>query len=603
MKIPKLHRVCKNNRHVVSRYHNLWAVFAITWMGVVLGGFISPCAHSAPVSGDYMMFQLADKFNDKKAQYIVGRKYYTGSGVSKDLEEAVKYLARSAQQGYDKAQHLLGTMNLYGDGVPTNYLAAYDLLNSAAEQGNTEARFELANLLFHDKYGRKDSQRAIALYEQAAEDRHLGAQYMAGVIYYEGRSTSADKTKGEKWLQLAANNGDKRASEYLTAIKQKATKHTTTASQSSSANSNTSQSTSGEAEKPVNKQFSVLLDNAKSGDVDAQYKAGIAFLNDENTEKNALLSVYWMRKAAEQDHAGAQHKLGTFYRDGIGVAKSESEAIKWFRLAASWGISSAQRDLESLLRKQLIQSENGFSNNQELSKPEHQYLLGMMYIDGNGVEKDPSTAVQWFLKAAQQNHSEAQYQLGQMYKTGLGVKANPSEAKTWLSKAADGGLEKASESLKTMVKAEDQRLLDNDINALTNSPVYAYLQEANNGDINSQYQLGMMYLTGKEVNKDSKKALRYLQLAAEDDHTQAQLQLADLYLVGLEVQKDYFAAAKWFKKAAEQGNAEAQYNLGNLYRKGQGVHKSNSEAVHWYTLAAKQGHLKARNRLGGCRIC
>ncbi|MGD8940790.1 MAG: hypothetical protein PVJ72_15505, partial [Gammaproteobacteria bacterium] len=308
-------------------------------------------------------------------------------------------------------------------------------------------------------------------------------------------------------------------------------------------------------------------------------------------------------KAAEQDHAGAQHKLGTFYRDGIGVAKSESEAIKWFRLAASWGISNAQKDLESLLRKQLIQSENGFNNNPQLSKPEHQYLLGMMYINGSGVEKDPNTALQWFLKAAQQNHSEAQYQLGQMYNTGMGVKANPEEAKTWLSKAAEGGLDKASESLKAIIKAEEQRLLDNDINALANSPVYAYLQKANKGDIDSQFQLGMIYLTGKEVDKDPKKAVRYLQLAAEDDHTKAQLQLADLYLVGLEVEKDYFAAAKWFKKAAEQGNADAQYNLGNLFRKGLGVHKSNSKAVHWYRLAAKQGHMKARNRLGGCRIC
>ena len=190
-----------------------------------------------------------------------------------------------------------------------------------------------------------------------------------------------------------------------------------------------------------------------------------------------------------------------------------------------------------------------------------------------------------------------------MYKTGLGVQANSSQAKTWLSKAADGGLEKASESLKAMMNAEEQRLLENDINALTNSPVYAYLEQANKGDVDSQYKLGMMYLTGDGIGKDSKKAIRYLQLAAEDDHIDAQLQLADLYLVGLELEKDFFAAAKWYKKAAEQGSPDAQYNLGNLYRKGMGVHKSNSKAMKWYRLAAKQGHLKARNRLGGCRMC
>jgi hypothetical protein len=316
------------------------------------------------------------------------------------------------------------------------------------------------------------------------------------------------------------------------------------------------------------------------------------------------VAVKWLRRAAEQDHAGAQYQLGLLYRDGIGVPRSESEAIKWLRLASSWGIAKAKRALDALLRKQLLAREDQFTANPELSSPDAQFALGLMYVNGKGVEKDPNTAAQWFLKAARQNHLEAQYRIGEMYKEGFGVQPNLKKAKAWLSKAANSGMRKASRALEDILKAEEQKILDHELKALKNSPIYPYLFSATQGNLEAKYKVGLMYIEGKKTPKDVTEGIRWLQNAAHHNHTLAQLTLGKIYLEGsYHVEKDYYMAMKWLEKAAAKGEPDAQYFLGNMYRKGLGVNKSSAEAVKWFRLAAKQGHKKARKQLGGCRNC
>ena len=50
-----------------------------------------------------------------------------------------------------------------------------------------------------------------------------------------------------------------------------------------------------------------------------------------------------------------------------------------------------------------------------------QYDLGICYRQGEGVDKDPLTAISWYLKAAEQGHGGAMNNLGIMYDNGIGV--------------------------------------------------------------------------------------------------------------------------------------------------------------------------------------
>ncbi|OIP14533.1 MAG: hypothetical protein AUK53_05240 [Betaproteobacteria bacterium CG2_30_59_46] len=64
----------------------------------------------------------------------------------------------------------------------------------------------------------------------------------------------------------------------------------------------------------------------------------------------------------------------------------------------------------------------------------------------------------------------------------------------------------------------------------------------------------------------------------------AQYNLGVMYYSGDGVKQDYAEAAKWFRMAAEQGDKQAQYYLGSMYLNGEGVKQSESEAQKWYTM-------------------
>jgi TPR repeat protein len=89
------------------------------------------------------------------------------------------------------------------------------------------------------------------------------------------------------------------------------------------------------------------------------------------------------------------------------------------------------------------------------------------------------------------------------------------------------------------------------------------MNEAEQGDENAAYFLGVMYQTGSGVSPDCDKAL------------------------------------KWTEKAALQGHTLAQSHLGMMYSKGCGdkVTKNLFEAYYWTALAAKQGLQFARENL------
>ncbi len=75
--------------------------------------------------------------------------------------------------------------------------------------------------------------------------------------------------------------------------------------------------------------------------------------------------------------------------------------------------------------------------------PEAQYNLGVLYLEGRGVERNLEQARNWFLKAANKNQVEAQYNLGHMALSGIGMEKDTDEALRWWKKAATGGYPQA----------------------------------------------------------------------------------------------------------------------------------------------------------------
>ncbi len=97
---------------------------------------------------------------------------------------------------------------------------------------------------------------------------------------------------------------------------------------------------------------------------------------------------------------------------------------------------------------------------------------------------------------------------------------------------------------------------------------------------------------------DYATALRELRPLAEQGMVDAQLNLAVMYNNGEGVPQDYTEAERWYRKAAEKRYAEAQFSIGLMYYKGLGVPQDYAEAVKWYRKAAEQGYARAQNDLG-----
>jgi len=68
-----------------------------------------------------------------------------------------------------------------------------------------------------------------------------------------------------------------------------------------------------------------------------------------------------------------------------------------------------------------------------------QFILGLMYANGQGVGQNYSEAVRWYQKAAEQGLAIAQYNLGLEYAKGQNFKQDAARAVKWLSEAARQG--------------------------------------------------------------------------------------------------------------------------------------------------------------------
>ena len=72
---------------------------------------------------------------------------------------------------------------------------------------------------------------------------------------------------------------------------------------------------------------------------------------------------------------------------------------------------------------------------------------------------------------------------------------------------------------------------------------------ANQGDAQSQYNLGSKYYFGISFAKDHKKAFYWYKKAAEQDHYLAKLQVSSMYELGEGVKKDMMKSFAWLGRA------------------------------------------------------
>lgn len=282
----------------------------------------------------------------------------------------------------------------------------------------------------------------------------------------------------------------------------------------------------GESSSPTSKQettttieknLAQMQKQADSGDAEAQFHLGLAYLTGEHVPKDVAKGLEWLQKAVAQGNAAAQHFLGLMYHLGKeGVPKDATKAVEWYRKAAEQGYAKAQ------------------------------HSLGSMYFDGEGIPKDAAKAAEWYQKAAEQGNASAQNNLGVMYQKGEGVQKNATKAVEWYRKAAEQGGTDAQFNLGLMYYNGVGVLKDD------SKAIEWYQKAAAQEHAKAQSNLGLMYYYGKGVPKDVAKAVEWYRKAAEQGNAGAQGMLGVMYHDGEGVPKDSVLAYAWTNLAAVQ---------------------------------------------------
>jgi hypothetical protein len=90
-----------------------------------------------------------------------------------------------------------------------------------------------------------------------------------------------------------------------------------------------------------------------------------------------------------------------------------------------------------------------------------QSLLGLIYFNGHGVQRNNAEAMKWYRRAADQGDADAQLKIGDMYFEGRVVAQDYPEAGRWYRLAADRGNAAAQYNLGILYARGDGVPLDN----------------------------------------------------------------------------------------------------------------------------------------------
>lgn len=92
----------------------------------------------------------------------------------------------------------------------------------------------------------------------------------------------------------------------------------------------------------ISAELTKLEVSAQSGDPDAQFKLGNAYLNGDGFSKNIKKALFWLTSAGRNQHGPAQLSIGIVYFYGWGVTADPLSAKYWLILAAQNGMQKAQ---------------------------------------------------------------------------------------------------------------------------------------------------------------------------------------------------------------------------------------------------------------------
>ena len=194
---------------------------------------------------------------------------------------------------------------------------------------------------------------------------------------------------------------------------------------------------------------------AEQGDAIAEKSLGRMYDTGRGVQQNSVEAAFWYRKAADQGNAFSQLMLGLMSYNGIGVAKDYGETMKWLRQIADDLPTAESVDKGNTVARYMIGMMylNGQGVPQDYNEAAKWLTAVARYAeDGNPndlerlyhaeygiVQQDIAEIGTWYRKTVREDSFVAAKVLGLIYVQGRGVQQNYQTAMTMFKRAAEAG--------------------------------------------------------------------------------------------------------------------------------------------------------------------
>ncbi len=310
-----------------------------------------------------------------------------------------------------------------------------------------------------------------------------------------------------------------------------------------------------------------LKESAEKGNPNAQVNYGFLHEKGFGVEQNYKEACKWYKSAADQNNKTAQCNLGNMYRFGYGVEKNIEEARKLYSLSADKGYVKAMFQIGYLnysfdpINYDLAYS--WFQKAAKLGNVDAIVYVGLCYEYGRGVPKDYKQSFQCYKRAADSGDKYGIMNLARLHKAGKGIPQNDKEAFELYKSAANKGLLDANlELFGFYVTGTIVEKNENIAFKLVKECVDAGFTEA-------YLNMGDCYAQGLGTPKDTQTAIKYYKMALEskNDAKFAKYYLGLIYSESNSNELNFKEAIKWLELAAEENTVNSQFILATVFNR------------------------------------
>lgn len=549
--------------------------------------------------------------------------------LSPPLSQAVKLLEDAAAQKNPDAIFMLAEMNFYGNFThPRYYSEAFRRYHELATLNGNSSAQSMVGFMYATGIGgavKQDQAKAMLYHTLAAEEGDIRSGMTIAYRHHTGIATPRNceeavfhykkvADKAIEYMRSGPPGGYSMVKDSYRIADDEGGVYGEGASVSS-AGPNAKQ---GGPNSDVHASFDDVLEYldlmARKGDPKATYNlaklhydGSRAFKRDLASAKKRFLELarmYWTRDGktksdvplgTEKLASKAAGYLGRMFLRGEGMEQSFSIAQTWFK--------------------------RGIANGDALS----QYSMGLMYLHGLGVPKDPVKAADYFAPAADQDLAVAQVRLGALFLDqgdvptamryfDLAARNGHIEAYHYLAELSNQGVgrdkscgiaaayykivaEKAEIILSSFQEANEAYEND-DLETALIDYMMAAEQGFEVGQANVAYLLDQVkprftlsslipFVKAKtSLVGDAALALIYWTRSAKQSNIDSMVKMGDYYLKGLGTPPDQEKAAACYLAAAETlQSAQAMWNLGWMHENGIGIEQDFHLAKRFYDQA------------------